>query len=199
MRLFFFRAQLPKNGLFFLREVLRLKNNKLKYIRRIYMATLQDLFDEAQYGKEQCEFRKICEDIKHNYDEDTKIFHASGRIKSIFKGTTLTEDVEKVFDHICNKLDNVENRLYNEDVMSPNYRKLQAASIIEDCNKIIAKSNKRGDYVQLPKVATAKAVATAKFFVENYLDDSVVMKPTNNVEFRNLIAEETGNIESIIL
>lgn len=163
------------------------------------MATLQDLFDEAQYGKEQCEFRKICEDIKNNYDEDTKIFHASGRIKSIFKGTTISEDLEKTFDHICNKLDNVENRLYNEDVMSPSYKKLQAASIIEDCNKIIAKSNKRGDYVQLPKVATAKAIATAKFFVENYLDDSVVMKTSSNPEFKSLIAEETGNIESIIL
>ena len=162
------------------------------------MATLQDLFDEAQFGKEQCEYHRLCEDIKRNYDEDTKIFHATGRIKSLFRGTVLEEDVEKVFDHICNKLDNVENRLYNEDVMSPNYKRLQAASIIEDCNKIIVKSNKRGDYVKLPKTAAAKALATAKYFVENYLDDSVVMKTSSNVEFKNLIAEEESNIETII-
>jgi hypothetical protein len=60
------------------------------------------------------------------------------------------------------------------------------------------KSNKRGDYVKLPKTAVAKALATAKYFVENYLDDSVVMKTSSNVEFKNLIAEEESNIETII-
>ena len=43
------------------------------------MATLQDLFDEAQFGKEQCEYHRLCEDIKRNYDEDTRPKHQNQR------------------------------------------------------------------------------------------------------------------------
>lgn len=163
------------------------------------MATLQDIFNTVQYGEEYCKFKQIKESIEKNYDEDTKIFHASGRIQDLLKGMSLNEEYEKLTDHICNKIETVENRLYNEDVMSPQYRKIQATSIAEDCNKIIAKTNKRGTYEALPsKVEFAKIVSTAKYFVENYLDDKVVFKESNTPEFNRMIKEEDYNLEQVL-
>lgn len=163
------------------------------------MATLQDIFNEVQYGKEYCKFQQIKESLERNYDEDTGIFHASGRIKDLCKGMTLEEEYEKIVDHICNKIETVENRLYNEDVMSPQYKKIQAASILEDCNKIITKTNKRGTYETLPsKLEFAKIVATTKYFVENYLDDKLVIKESTNTEFNKFLREEAYNIEQVL-
>jgi hypothetical protein len=163
------------------------------------MATLQDIFNTVQYGEDYCKFEKVKKSILENYDEDTKIFHATGRIRDICKTMALNEEYERIVDHICNKCESVENRLYNEDVMSPQYKKIQATSILEDCNKIIAKSNKRGDYVTLPgKQEFAKIVATAKYFVENYLSDEAVLKESTNSEFKKFINEETYNIEQVL-
>lgn len=163
------------------------------------MATLQDIFNEVQYGKEYCNFKNIKESIERNYDKDTDIFHASGRIKEICKTVTLEEEFEKIVDHICNKIELVENRLYNEDNMSPQYKKIQAQTIYEDCNKIIAKSNKRGTYETLPgKLEFAKIVTTAKYFVENYLDKDVVLKESTNAEFNKFMREESYNIEQVL-
>jgi hypothetical protein len=163
------------------------------------MATLQDIFNTVQYGEDYCKFKQIKESIESNYDKDTDIFHASGRIKDLCKGVTLEEDFERIVDHICNKIELVENRLYNEDTMSPQYKKIQATSILEDCNKIIAKSNKRGTYETLPsKLEFGKIVATAKYFVETYLDTEAVLKESTNAEFNKFIREERYNIEQVL-
>lgn len=163
------------------------------------MATLQDIFNEVQFGKEYCKFQQIKESIERNYDKDTDIFHASGRIRELTNGMTLDEEFERIVEHICNKMELVENRLYNEDNMSPQYKKIQATSILEDCNKIIVKSNKRGTYETLPsKLEFAKIVSTAKYFVENYLDKNAVLKESTNAEFNKLIREETYNIEQVL-
>ena len=112
---------------------------------------------------------------------------------------TLNEEYERIVNHICNKCESVENRLYNEDVMSPQYQKIQAVSILEDCNKITAKANKRGTYETLPsKKEFAKIVATAKYFVENYLDDKAILKESNNTEFNRFIKEESNYISQVL-
>lgn len=163
------------------------------------MATLQDIFNEVQYGKEYCQFKQIEESLKKNYDKDTDVFHASGRVKDLCKGIALEEEFEKIVDHICNKMELVENRIYNEDTMSPQYKKIQATSIMEDLNKIIVKANKRGSYETLPsKLEFGKIVATAKYFVENYLDPNAVLKESTNAEFNKFIREETYNIEQVL-
>ena len=132
-------------------------------------------------------------------DEDTKIFSASGRIKNLCSCMTLNEEYERIVNHICNKCESVENRLYNEDVMSPQYKKIQAVSILEDCNKITAKANKRGTYETLPsKKEFAKIVATAKYFVENYLDDKAILKESTNAEFNRFIKEESNYISQVL-
>lgn len=163
------------------------------------MATLQDIFNTVQYGEEYCKFQQIKESLEKNYDKDTDIFHASGRIHDLCKGMTLEEEYEKLVDHICNKIEVVENRLYNEDTMSPQYKKIQATTICEDLNKIIAKSNKRGTYETLPsKMEFAKIVSTAKYFVGNYLDDKAVIKESTNAEFNKFMREEDYNIEQVL-
>lgn len=161
--------------------------------------TLQDIFNTVQYGEEYCKFQQIKESIERNYDTETDIFHAAGRIKELCKGMALEEEYEKLIDHICNKIEVVETRLYNEDVMSPQYKKIQATTIVEDLNKIITKSNKRGTYETLPsKLEFAKIVSTAKYFVENYLDDKVVLKESTNSEFNRFMLDESYNIEQVL-
>lgn len=163
------------------------------------MATLQDIFNTVQYGEEYCKFQQVKESLERNYDKDTDIFHASGRIQDLCKGVALDEEYEKIVDHLCNKIELVENRLYNEDIMSPQYKKIQAASILEDCNKIIAKTNKRGTYETLPsKKEFAKIVSTAKYFVENYLDNNAILKESSNAEFNKFMREEDYNIEQVL-
>lgn len=163
------------------------------------MATLQDIFNEIQFGKEYCKFQQIKESIEKNYDKDTDIFYASGRIKDITNGMSLDEDFGRIVEHICNKMELVENRLYKEDSMSPQYKKIQATSILEDCNKIIAKANKRGTYETIPsKLEFAKIISTAKYFVENYLDKDAVLKESTNAEFNKFIREESYNIEQVL-
>lgn len=164
------------------------------------MATLQDIFNKVQYGEDYCKFQQIKESIQNNYDKDTDIFHAAGRIKDLAKGIALNEEYERIVDHLCNKIETVENRLYNEDTMSPQYKKIQAASILEDCNKIIAKTNKRGTYEEIPsKLEFAKIVSTAKYFVESYLEENeAVLKESINAEFNKFVREETYNIEQVL-
>ena len=159
------------------------------------MATLQDIFNTVRYGEEYCKFQQV----KRAIEENTKIFSASGRIKNLCSCMTLNEEYERIINHICNKCESVENRLYNEDVMSPQYKKIQAVSILEDCNKITAKANKRGTYETLPsKKEFAKIVATAKYFVENYLDDKAILKESTNAEFNRFIKEESNYISQVL-
>lgn len=163
------------------------------------MATLQDIFNEVQYGKEYCSFQKIRESLERNYDKDTDIFRASGRIRDLCRGLTLDEEYSRTVDHICSKMESVETRLYNEDRMSPQYKKLQAVSILEDCGKIINKANKRGDYETIPsKENFAKIIGTAKYFVESYLDDQAVLKESKNESFNRMIKDEICNIEQVL-
>lgn len=161
--------------------------------------TIQEIFNEVQYGKDYCTFQTIKESIERNYDKDTDIFHASGRIQELTKGMSLDEELDHIVEHICNKCDTVEGRLFNEDKMSPQYKKLQACAILEDCNKIINKTNKRGTYTALPSHKEfAQIIATAKYFVESYLEDEAVLKECTNAEFNRMIKDETYNIEQVL-
>lgn len=161
--------------------------------------TIQEIFNTVQYGEEYCKFQTIKESIERNYDKDTDIFHASGRINELLKGVSLNEEMEHIMEHLCNKIEVVETRLFNEDKMSPNYKKLQACAILEDCNKIINKTNKRGTYATVPsKMEMAKIISTAKYFVESYLEDEAVLKECTNAEFNRMMKDETYNIEQVL-
>lgn len=161
--------------------------------------TIQDIFNTVQYGEDYCNFQNIKESIERNYDKDTDIFYASGRIKDILKGVSLEDKYEHIVEHIINKCESVEERIFNEDKMSPSYKKLQACSILEDCNKIINDSNKRGTYTVMPsKKEMAQIISTAKYFVESYLsNEEAVIKESNNVEFNRMIKDESYNIEQV--
>lgn len=163
------------------------------------MATLQSILNEIQYGKSFCEFQTLKEEIEKNYDQDTDIFSASGRINKLVSGLVMEDDFSKIVEHISNKCSIVEEKLYRQDVMSPQYKKIQAVSITEDCNKIISKTLRRGDYEKIPsKEAFAKIISTAKFFVENYLDDKVVFKECENFEFRTLVNNDLDVIKQVL-
>lgn len=161
--------------------------------------TIQNILNEVQYGEEYCKFKMIKESIERNYDKDTDIFHATGRINDLCKGVTLDEEYGRIIEHISNKCESVENRLFAEEVMSPQYKKIQATSIMEDCNKIIAKTNKRGTYETIPsKLEFAKIIATAKYFTESYLDSEAVLKESTNAEFNRMVKDELYNISQVL-
>ena len=161
--------------------------------------TIQEIFNTVQYGEDYCNFQSIKESVERNYDKDTDIFHASGRINEILKGTSLDDSLSSIVEHICNKCESVEERLFNEDKMSPSYKKLQACAILEDCGKIVSRTNKRGTYAVIPsKKELAQVVATAKYFVESYLSNEAVIKECTNAEFNRMIKDETYNIEQVL-
>lgn len=161
--------------------------------------TINEIFKEIEYGKEYCLFESTKESLERAYDSETDIFHASERIKDIVKKVALNESEEKIIDKICNKCEVVEDRLFTETKMSPAYKKLTATAIYEECDKITAKTNKRGDYAALKgSEELGKVIATAKYFVENYLDDKAVLRESTNAQFNRFVKDELYNIEQVL-
>lgn len=161
--------------------------------------TLNEIFMEEAYGKDYAKFHTIKESLEKNYDKENDIFHASGRIKDITERFVMEEDLSKLVNHITSKCETVENRLFNEESMSKNYKTVMALSITEDCNKIIDLSNKRGTYEKLPsKEGMAKIVATAKYFSDSYLMEDSCFKKSKSLQFNSMIAEEIKNIEQVL-
>jgi hypothetical protein len=161
--------------------------------------TINEIFKEIEYGKEYCLFEATKDSIERAYDKDTDIFYASKRIKDIAKKVALNEEDEKIIDRISNKCEIVEDRLFAETVMSPAYKKLTAATLYEECEKIQNKTKKRGDYAALKGAeALGKIIATTKYFVESYLDDKAILKECYNVQFNRFIKDELYNIEQVL-
>ena len=161
--------------------------------------TINEIFKEIEYGKEYCLFEATKDSIERAYDKDTDIFYASKRIKDIAKKVALNEEDEKIIDRISNKCEIVEDRLFAETVMSPAYKKLTAATLYEECEKIQNKTKKRGDYAALKGAeALGKIIATTKYFVESYLDDKAILKECDNVQFNRFIKDELYNIEQVL-
>ena len=161
--------------------------------------TINEIFKEIEFGKDYCLFEATKESLEKAYDKETDIFYASKRIKDIVKKVALNEEEEKIVDRICNKCETVEDRLFYETKMSPAYKKLTAATIYEDCEKIQNKTKKRVDYAALKgSEELGKVIATAKYFVESYLDDKAVLRECENLQFGRFIKDELYNIEQVL-
>lgn len=161
--------------------------------------TINEIFKEIEFGKEYCLFESTKESLEKAYDKETDIFYASKRIKDISKKVALNESEEKIVDKICNRCEVIEDKLFSETKMSSAYKKLTAATLYEDCEKIISKTNKRAEYASMKgNQELGKIIATVKYFTESYLDDKAVLKESNNVQFNRFIKDELYNIEQVL-
>src|SRR5574344_1014497 len=163
------------------------------------MSTLNDIMNTVQYGEDHMNFEKVKKSILENYDKDNDIFYASERIKDIEKTMAINEDLEKILDHITTKCGIVEQKLYDGKVMSEAYKKMQATSIIEDCNAIIKMVNSRPQFDKIAsKQELGQIVSTAGYFVENVLDDRAVGNESTNSLLNKYVKDETEKINEVL-
>lgn len=161
--------------------------------------TINEIFKEAMFGKEYCLFEDTKNSLESAYDKEIDLFRASQRIKDIAKKAVLSEEDEKIVDRICNKCEIIEDRIFAETTMSPSYKKFNAVSLLEDCDKFTKKANSRVSYaaIKTPE-ALGKIIATTKYFVENYLDDKAILKESTNAQFNRFVKDELYNIEQVL-
>ena len=161
--------------------------------------TFRQLLDEIQYGKEYMKKEANKKAILENYDEEIQMFKASSRIKKIAKETILEEDVKKKIERLCTKLESFEDKIDENKEISPAYKKIQCAAIMESCSDLIKEVNnvRRESDIQ-KKQGIAKIVADAYYFVENYIDDMAVMCEAKNPLFASYIKEEKEQLEEIL-
>ena len=161
--------------------------------------TFRQLLDEIQYGKEYMKKEANKKAILENYDEEIQMFKASSRIKKIAKETVLEEDVKKKIERLCTKLESFEDKIDENKEISPAYKKIQCAAIMESCSDLIKEVNnvRRESDIQ-KKQGIAKIVADAYYFVENYIDDMAVMCEAKNPLFASYIKEEKEQLEEVL-
>ena len=161
--------------------------------------TFRQLLDEIQYGKEYMKKEANKKAILENYDEEIQMFKASSRIKKIAKETVLEEDVKKKIERLCTKLESFEDKIDENKEISPAYKKIQCAAIMESCSDLIKEVNnvRRESDIQ-KKQGIAKIVADAYYFVENYIDDMAVMCEAKNPLFASYIREEKEQLEEVL-
>ena len=161
--------------------------------------TFRQLLDEIQYGKEYMKKEANKKAILENYDEEIQMFKASSRIKKIAKETVLEEDVKKKVERLCTKLESFEDKIDENKEISPAYKKIQCAAIMESCSDLIKEVNnvRRESDIQ-KKQGIAKIVADAYYFVENYIDDMAVMCEAKNPLFASYIKEEKEQLEEVL-
>ena len=160
--------------------------------------TLNQIFDNVQYGEKYTKQKALEESVKRNYDEELDVFYASKRIKELSGQVVMSEIEESKVNGLVSKLSVLENRLETGKPMSEAYRKMQSTAIMESCKSIQDETTKSRK-VDSKKLETfGKILATAKYFVENNIDDAAVLKESSNPLLNKIIKEEKNGIENII-
>ena len=119
-------------------------------------------------------------------------------IKELAKPLVLTESEESKIGRLVAKISSIETRMENGKIMSDAYRKMQAAALLEDCNAVF-ESVENLKKVDSNKIATlSKIVGTAKYFVENNIDDAAVLAESKNPLINKYIKEEANAINQIL-
>lgn len=160
--------------------------------------TLQNIFDNIQYGEDFSKKKAIKESIKKNYDEDLDIFYASKKIRELSGKIVMNESEEQKVNRLISKLGILEDRIESGKMMSESYKKMQAASIADDCEALISEATK-GRKIENAKLdAFGKMVADASYFAKSYVDDKVCIKESSNSLFNKAIEEESALIEETL-
>ena len=160
--------------------------------------TLNQIFDNVQFGEEYTKNKIIKEEIEKCYDKELDIYYASARARNLSGKIVMTEAEEMKTNRIISKLCTIEDKLEIGKLMSEAYRKMQSVAILEDCKELqneITKTRK----VDANKIDVfGKIIGTAKFFVENYLDADSILKESTNLLLNKTIKNEVSKLNEII-
>ena len=110
----------------------------------------------------------------------------------------MTEGEEQKVNRIISKLSVIESRLKEGKTISEAYKKMQSTAIIDDCTALMEEATKSRKNDSSKLEMFGKMVATAKYFVENNLDDKAVLKESTNPLFNKYLSEEEKAIEEIL-
>lgn len=160
--------------------------------------TLNQIFDNIQYGEKYMKEKALKEAIEKCYDKELDIFYASKRIKELSGNVLMTEAEELKVNRIISKVEVLENKLEVGKTMSEAYRKMQTTALMEDCkalNEEITKS-RRVDSKKLE--AFGKINGAVKAFVENYVDDKCVLRESTNPLLNKTIRDEIEVIKEVL-
>lgn len=160
--------------------------------------TVNQIFDTIQYGEQYTKAKALKESISKYYDEDLSLFYASKRAKELSGKIVMTEGEEQKMNRLISKLVVIEDRLEDGKTMSDAYRKMQTSALMDDCKALMEEATKSRK-VDSKKLETfGKVIATAKYFVENNLDDKAALKESANPLFNKIISEEKKAIEEVL-
>lgn len=160
--------------------------------------TVNQIFDTIQYGEQYTKNKALKESISKYYDEDLDLFYASKRVKELSGKIVMSESEEQKMNRLISKLVVIEDRLEDGKVMSDAYRKMQTSAIMDDCKALMEEATKTRKVDSKKLEAFGKVVATAKYFVENSLDDKAALKESANPLFNKIISEEKKAIEEVL-
>lgn len=160
--------------------------------------TVNQIFDTIQYGEQYTKNKALKESISKYYDEDLDLFYASKRVKELSGKIVMSESEEQKMNRLVSKLVVIEDRLEDGKVMSDAYRKMQTSAIMDDCKALMEEATKTRKVDSKKLEVFGKVVATAKYFVENNLDDKAALKESANPLFNKIISEEKKAIEEVL-
>lgn len=160
--------------------------------------TVNQIFDTIQYGEQYTKTKALRESITKCYDEDLGLFYASKRLKELSGKRVMTEGEEQKVNRIISKLSVIESRLEEGKTISEAYKKMQSTAIIDDCKALMEEATKSRKNDSSKLEMFGKMIATAKYFVENNLDDKAVLKESTNPLFNKNLSEEEKAIEEIL-
>ena len=160
--------------------------------------TVSQIFDTIQYGQQYTKNKALKESISKYYDEDLDLFYASKRAKELSGKIVMSESEEQKMNRLISKLVVIEDRLEDGKVMSDAYRKMQTSAIMDDCKALMEEATKTRKVDSKKLEVFGKVVATAKYFVENNLDDKAALKESANPLFNKIISEEKKAIEEVL-
>ena len=160
--------------------------------------TLNQIFNNIQFGEKYMKEKALNEALNRCYDKELDIFYASKRIKELSGNVVMEEAEELKVNRIISKIEILENKLEIGKTMSEAYRKMQTTALMEDCKSLqneVTKTRK----VDSRKLETfGKILATAKSFVENYIDDKCALVESSNPLLNKIIKEEKEAIKNIL-
>ena len=160
--------------------------------------TLNNIFDNVQYGEKYFKDKALREEAEKFYDKDVDLYYASKRVKNLSGRIVMTESEEQKVNRIISKLSVLEGRIESGNVMSEAYRKMQTASIADDCKTLTEEVTKARKVDSKKLEVFGKIIAATKYFAKENLDEGIVIKESANPLFNKILNEEINLIEEVV-
>lgn len=160
--------------------------------------TLNQIFDAVQYGEKYMKEKALKEEISKAYDKELDLYYPTTRAKKLSIGVVMTEGEEQKLNRLLSKITVLEGRVEAGNAMTPAYKKMQTAAVMEDCNSLMEEVTKSRK-VDSGKIETfGRIIGSVKYFMESYIDDKAAMKQSSNPLFVKFLKEEFDTIKETV-